>query len=52
MTRLKIKSYNAILTEKQQKLSSTHYFLMKILSKRELQQIVFNHSSDINFRDL
>ena len=24
---------------------------MKILSKRELQQIVFNHSSDINFRD-
>ena len=24
---------------------------MKIPNKRELQQIVFNHSSDINFRD-
>ena len=24
---------------------------MKILNKRELQQIAFNHSSDIDFRD-
>ena len=24
---------------------------MKILSKRELQQIAFNHSSDIDFQD-
>ena len=24
---------------------------MKILKKQELQQIVFNHSSDIDFRD-
>ena len=28
-----------------------HYFIMKITSKRELQQIAFNHSSDINFKD-
>ena len=30
---------------------STHYFLMKIPNKRELQQITFNHSSNINFQD-
>ena len=32
-------------------LNSTHYFIMKILNKRELQQIAFNHSSDIDFKD-
>ena len=32
-------------------LNSTHYFVMKILNKRELQQIAFNHSSDIDFQD-
>ena len=26
-------------------------FIMKILNKRELQRIAFNHSSDIDFRD-
>ena len=31
------------------RLYSTHYFVMKIPSKRELQQIAFNHSSDIDF---
>ena len=30
------------------RLNSTHYFIMKIPSIRELQQIAFNHSSDIN----
>ena len=30
------------------RLNSTHYFAMKIPNKRELQQIVFNHSSDID----
>ena len=30
-------------------LNSTHYFFMKIPNKKELQQIVFNHSSDIDF---
>ena len=34
------------------RLNSTHYFIMKIPSKRELQQIVNNHSSDIDFKDL
>ena len=33
------------------RLNSTHYFFMKISSKRELQQISFNHSSDIDFQD-
>ena len=30
----------------------THYFIMKIPNKRELPQTTFNHSSDIDFRDL
>ena len=33
------------------RVNSTHYFIMKIPKKRELQQIVFNHSSDIYFKD-
>ena len=33
------------------RLNSTHYFIMKIPNKRRLQQIEFNHSSDIDFRD-
>ena len=33
------------------RLSSTHYFIMITLKKRDLQQIALNHSSDINFRD-
>ena len=32
------------------RLNSTHYFIMKIPNKRELHQITFNHSLDINFR--
>ena len=33
------------------RLNSTHYFTMKTPSKRELQQIAFNHSSDIDFNE-
>ena len=33
------------------RLNSTHYFVMKIPNKRELQQVAFNHSSDIYFQD-
>ena len=33
------------------RLNSTHYFVMKIPNKRELQQIAFSHSSDIDFQD-
>ena len=33
-------------------LNSTHYFIMKTPNKRGLEQITFNHSSDINFQDV
>ena len=38
---------NSILLQQKIWLNSTRYFIMKIPNKRELQQIVFNHSSDI-----
>ena len=28
-----------------------HYFIMKIPNKRKVQQIAFNHLSDIDFKD-
>ena len=31
--------------------NTTHFFIPKILSKRELQQIVTNHSSDMSTED-
>ena len=34
------------------RLNETHYFILKIPNKRELQQIASNHSSDIIFKDL
>ena len=33
------------------RLNSTHFCIMKILNKRELQQISLNHSSDIKIKD-
>ena len=33
------------------RLNSTHFFIMKILNKTELQQIALNHSSDIDLKD-
>ena len=33
------------------RLNSTHFFIMNIPKKRELQQIALNHSSDIDFKD-
>ena len=33
------------------RLNSTHFFIMNIPNKRELQQIALNHSSDIDFKD-
>ena len=33
------------------RLNSTHFFIMKIPNKRELQQLALNHSSDIDFED-
>ena len=32
-------------------LNSTHFFIMKIPNKRELQQIALNYSSDIDFKN-
>ena len=31
--------------------NSTHFFIIKIPNKRDLQQIALNHSSDIDFKD-
>ena len=33
------------------RLNSTHFFIMKIPNKRELQQTALSHSSDIDFKD-
>ena len=32
------------------RLNSTHYFVIKILNKQDLQQTAFNHLSDIEFK--
>ena len=42
-------SYFKVL--KDVRLNSTHFFVMKIPNKRELQQIALNHSSDISTKD-
>ena len=36
---------------KEVRLSTTHFFVMKIPNKRELQQIRYNHLLDIDFKD-
>ena len=36
---------------KNSRLNSTHYFIMKIPNKRELKQIAFDHSWDIDLKD-
>ena len=33
------------------RLNSTHFFIMKIPNKREIQQIALNHLSDIDFKN-
>ena len=33
------------------RINSMHYFIMKILNKRELQRITFNHSSVSDFKN-
>ena len=40
--------HSHLAVPKNVRLNSTHYFIMKVLNKRELQQITFNHSSDID----
>ena len=36
---------------KDARLNSTHYLIMKINNKRELQNIAINHSADIDYQD-
>ena len=33
------------------RLNSTHFFILKITNKKELQQITLNYSSDTDFKD-
>ena len=33
------------------RLNSTHFFIMKISNKKELQRIALDHSSDLDFKD-
>ena len=42
-------SYFSVL--KDVRLNSTHYLIMKINNKRELQNIAINHSADIDYQD-
>ena len=42
------KSYFSV--PKDVRLNSTHYLIMKINSKRELQNIAINHSADIDYQ--
>ena len=42
-----VESY--FVAQKDIRLNSTHYFVMKIPNKREVQQIALNHSLDIDF---
>ena len=37
---------------KNSKQNSTHYFIKNFLNRQELQEIAFNHSSDIGFKDV
>ena len=39
------------LVPKDVRLNLTHYFIMKINNKRELQNIAINHSADIDYQD-
>ena len=37
--------------DKTMRLNATHYLIIKILNKRELQEIASNHSFNIDFKD-
>ena len=55
MTLVKINSFEGFIVSlkvpKTTRLNVTHYFIMKILNERELQQIASNHSTNIEFKD-
>ena len=52
----KLKIYLVFITKsyfsvpKDVRLNSTHYLIMKIQNKRELQQIAIDHSADIDYK--
>ena len=48
--RLVFTSQSYFAVSKNIRLTSTHYFIVKIPNEEELQQIVFNNSSDIDFK--
>ena len=39
------------IVPKDMKLNSTHYLIMKINNRKELQNIAINHSADIDYKD-
>ena len=46
-------SHNLIfVVPKDVRLNSTHYLIMKINNKKELQNIAINHSADIDYNDV
>ena len=47
--KLNTQSYFSV--PKDVRLNSTHYLIMKINNKRELQNIAINHSADIDYQD-
>ena len=57
VSRRKLNIYLVFITQfyfvvqKNSRLNSTHYFIMKIPNKQEFQQTEFNHSSDIDSKD-
>ena len=44
-------TYSYFSTPKNNRLNSTHRFIVKVPNKRELQQVLFNHSSGIGFKN-
>ena len=44
-----IQSYFSV--PKEVKLNSTHYLIMKLHNKRDLQEVAINHSEDIDYKD-
>ena len=44
-------SYHPILFLCSKRCNSTHYFIIKINNRRELQNITINHSTDIDYND-
>ena len=44
--------HKRILLYQKNRLNSKHYFIIKIRNKQELQQMGFNHSSDIDYENV